>query len=84
MQSTCAPSDPRLPQGAISAVQALTRGLGPAVFSGLFSYFTSSASPVGDFPQAPFYFGGACVVTAMLLALWRLPDTVPAFEDECR
>eukprot|EP00455_Lapot_gusevi_P024578 TRINITY_DN2562_c0_g1_i5.p1 TRINITY_DN2562_c0_g1~~TRINITY_DN2562_c0_g1_i5.p1 ORF type:complete len:489 (+),score=86.49 TRINITY_DN2562_c0_g1_i5:62-1468(+) len=68
-------------QGGIAGVRAVTRGFGPLIFSGIFSYFTSSHSPISNFPQAAFVFGAICVFISLLFA-FRLPHVIPKMEED--
>ncbi len=43
------------------------RGIGPLLFSLLFSYFTSSHAPI-DLPSAPFWLGLLCCIVALCIA----------------
>jgi hypothetical protein len=67
----CKPHEKGLAQGALSGVRGLTSGLGPLVFSGTFSFFTSKYAPF-DFPQAPFIVAAVLLAVSFVFAL-RLP-----------
>src|SRR5690606_3088360 len=56
-------------QGAVNATNSLTAIIAPVAATQLFSYFTSPAAPM-DFPGAPFFAAGLCVILAALLFIY--------------
>lgn len=58
-------------QGALTSLVSFTSIFGPPMMTGLFGYFTSSASPI-SFPGAPFLAGGILMLLALILAYYQL------------
>eukprot|EP01006_Ploeotia_vitrea_P035657 TRINITY_DN65915_c9_g3_i1.p1 TRINITY_DN65915_c9_g3~~TRINITY_DN65915_c9_g3_i1.p1 ORF type:complete len:571 (+),score=244.48 TRINITY_DN65915_c9_g3_i1:190-1713(+) len=64
-----------LAAGALAGIRGMTSGLGPLLFSGLFSLFTSSRVPF-EFPQAPCALAAVSLFVAVVLSL-QLPNLDP-------
>ena len=58
-------------QGALTSLISVTSIIGPLLMTGLFSYFTSSASPV-YFPGAPFMMGAVLTGISVIIAVFSL------------
>lgn len=55
-------------QGTLTSLMSATAIFGPLLMNGLFSYFTSSASPI-QFPGAAFILGGILTVISTILLI---------------
>ena len=51
----------------------LYSGLGPLIFSGVFSFFTSDQAPF-QYPAAPFVVAAICLLAALVIA-YLIPET---------
>lgn len=58
-------------QGSLTSLIAITSIIGPALMTGLFSYFTQPTAPV-QFAGAPFLMGAVLCFVSLLLALRTL------------